>query len=196
MTDPTPISTDPYHIAYALRAGDPNRTDPQLLRDAEAVILELAKYRDEWKLKFQSLVEDKYKAMRERDSARREREHWKSNHDNATRKVTKMGEMQAEIAALRLFVDGQKFNGNYHPPTQEAIAALREAVRLMGINLRDLARNLDLYAPSSNRDNPWRGWIARDVLANEIAAAAVTEASQPTPPPKAVYPILKKELSD
>jgi len=101
VNDPTPLSTDPYHIAYALRAGDPNRTDPQLLRDAEAVILELAKYRDEWKLKFQSLVEDKYKAMRERDIARRERDHWKSNHDNATRKVKKMGEVQAEITALR-----------------------------------------------------------------------------------------------
>jgi len=175
MTDPTPISTDPYHIAYALRAGDPNRTDPQLLRDAEAVILELAKYRDEWKLKFQSLVEDKYKAMRERDSARREREHWKSNHDNATRKVTKMGEMQAEIAALRLFVDGQKFHGNYHPPTQEAITALREAVRVMAIDLKEFATELDLREPLRDRA---ASWIGDDVLANEIAAAAIKEADK------------------
>jgi len=193
MTDPTPLSTDPYHIAYALRASDPNRTDPQLLRDAAAVIRDLANDKDEWSARFAQLVNDKYDAMKSRDIAQSECEHWRSNHDTASRKVEKMRD---EITALRLFVDGQKFNGNYHPPTQEAIAALREAVRLMGINLRDLARNLDLYAPSSNRDNPWRGWIARDVLANEIAAAAVTEASQPTPPPKAVYPILKKELSD
>jgi len=61
---------------------------------------------------------------------------------------------------------------------EDEIAALREAVRVMGIDLRKLATNHDLYGPSRGRDNPWQAWIARDVLDNPIAAAALKEAGK------------------
>jgi len=61
---------------------------------------------------------------------------------------------------------------------EDEIAALREAVRVLATDLKECAIELDSRDPSCDRDVTWRFWIARDVMANEIAAAALKEAGK------------------